>query len=237
MRAVRQRDPRRHAGAMRRELLDERQKRQVEEDQPVFRVVDDVRELVEEEPRVDRVDDRFHPRHGVVELEVAVPVPGERADALAGHDAEAAEGAREPARPGVGVAVRVAVNGSFDRARHDFGVAVAAVRVADERRDQQRAVHHQTEHGRGLANDGNDAVQYAEIRSRARRLCCGNRAISICASAGASGGIGHADRRSPPRATTRGQEHMRGGAMVRRARSMVWFAVVGTLAAHRRWRT
>ena len=147
---------------MRRELFDERKEREIEEDQPVFRMVDDVRELVEEEPGIDRVDDRFHPGHRVIELEVAIPVPGERADALAGRDAEAPEGARKPARPGMGVAVRVAVDRSFDRARHDLGVAMAAIRVADERRDQQGAVHHQTEHGRGLAIDGNDAVQYAE---------------------------------------------------------------------------
>ena len=193
---------------MRRQLFHERQEGQVEEDQPVFRMVDDVRELVEEEPRVDRVDDRLHPRHRVIELEVAVPVPGERADALAWRNAEAAEGAREPARPGVGVAVRVAVNRSFDRARHDFAVAMAAIRVPDERRDQQGTVHHQTEHGQGLLIDGNDAVQYADNRSRRRRLYCGNRPISICASAGASGGNRRAVQRPPSRAMIRGQENL-----------------------------
>ena len=40
-------------------------------------------------------------------------------------------------------AVDAALNGS----RHDFGVAVVACRMGEQRRNQQRLVHHQAEHG------------------------------------------------------------------------------------------
>ena len=94
---------------------------------------DDVDELLEEKPGIDRVNDRFDAGYAVVELEVAVAVPGERSDALARDDAQALERARELPRPAVRIAVGVAVDRSFDRPRHDLGVAMAAVRVADER--------------------------------------------------------------------------------------------------------
>ena len=86
-----------HAGAS---FLDQRQEREVEEDQPVAGMVDDVGELVVEQPRVDRVDDRAHPRYAVVELEVAITIPGERSDAVARSDAQPGQRVGEPARAG-----------------------------------------------------------------------------------------------------------------------------------------
>ena len=71
---------------------------QIEEDDAVLGVVDDVRDLLGEKPRVDRVDDRTHAGDGVVQLEVAVAVPGEGADAVAAAARPGAERVGEPAR-------------------------------------------------------------------------------------------------------------------------------------------
>jgi hypothetical protein len=105
VRAVGQRDPTSvtlgHAGAS----FSTREEREVEADDRVARVVDDVRELVVEEPRVDRVDHRAHARDCVVQLEVAKAVPREGADAIALADAQATQRVGEPARARVRVAI------------------------------------------------------------------------------------------------------------------------------------
>jgi hypothetical protein len=94
MRAVGQRDPVLDALARRSELLDHGHEGEIEEDDLVPRVVHDEHELVVEEPRVDRVHDRFHARHRVVQLEVPVTVPGERPDPVTGFDAQPRQRAR-----------------------------------------------------------------------------------------------------------------------------------------------
>ena len=143
VRAVGHGDPGRDLRARRREHLHERQERKVEKNETVVGVIDDVLELVAEEPRVDRVQHRTHARHAVVELEVPVAIPCERPDAFARGNAKPGQCVGEPARAAMGVAVGIAMNRSFDGARHDFRIAVVLVGVADKRRDQQRPLHHQ----------------------------------------------------------------------------------------------
>jgi hypothetical protein len=70
------------------ELLDERHEGDVEEEQPVLGVIDDIADLLDEEPRVDRVADGADTGDAVVELVVPVGVPGEGRDAVAELDAE-----------------------------------------------------------------------------------------------------------------------------------------------------
>ena len=71
--------------------------RVVEEDDLVLGVVDDVGELLGEQPQVECVRHPAGARRGEVELEVACGVPGERGDAAVGADAEAVEDATEEA--------------------------------------------------------------------------------------------------------------------------------------------
>ena len=146
MRAVGKRNPMLDARARGRELFDQRREREIEEHDLVVGVVDDVDELVVEEPRIDRVDDRAHPRDGIVELEMPIAVPRQRADPVARLHPQPPQRARQPAGARVRVAIRIAVNRPLDRPRDDLGVAVAAVRVPDQRRDHQRHVHHQSAH-------------------------------------------------------------------------------------------
>ena len=63
----------------------------VHEQHRVLRVVDDIRELVGEEPDVDRVEDGPHARHGEIRLEVPVAVPPEGAHPFASLHTEARE--------------------------------------------------------------------------------------------------------------------------------------------------
>ena len=92
-------------------------------------MVGDVGDLLGEQPRVDGVADGADAGDGIVELEVAIAVPRERADAIARLHAKAREGSGEAARTAVSGAIRVAVDRAFDGARHDLGVAVVAIRV------------------------------------------------------------------------------------------------------------
>ena len=131
--AVGHRHPVLHALALGGELLDQRREREIEEHDRIFGVADDVGELLVEQTRIDRVGDRAHARDRVVELEVAITIPGERSDPVSGNDAQPRQGAGEPARASMRVAVRIAVDRPFDGARHDLGVAVIAVRVPDQR--------------------------------------------------------------------------------------------------------
>ena len=80
---------------LRSKLLQDRHERVVDEDHAIRGVVDDVDDLLGEQAHVERVQDRADARHRHVELEVALVVPRERADAIAGLDPEAPEDARE----------------------------------------------------------------------------------------------------------------------------------------------
>ena len=144
VRSVGHRDPTLHRSAARRDLLDKREKREIKENQAVFGVVDDVDDLVFEQARVDGVDHRLHARNTVIELVVAIPVPGERADALARLDAEAPERLRQLFRADLRLGITVTVNPALDGARDDFRIGVKPRRVRNQRRDQQGLVHHET---------------------------------------------------------------------------------------------
>ena len=68
-------------------------------------VVEDVGDVGGGEAWVHGVDDAAHAGDGVVQLEVALAVPGEGGDAVAGLDAEGLEGAGEAAGAALDVAV------------------------------------------------------------------------------------------------------------------------------------
>ena len=72
---------------------------EVDEQDAVFRVVDDVDDLLREEPRVHRVQHGAHARDAVEELQVAIAVPGERADPVAVPDTEPCHDVGDATRP------------------------------------------------------------------------------------------------------------------------------------------
>ncbi len=147
MRAVGHRHPALHLRAVRLELGDERRKGEIEEDVFILGVIDDVDDLLGEEPRIDGVADRAHAGDGEIDLEMAEAVPGERADAIRLFDAEPDQRVGEPPGARMRVAIGVTVDRPFDRAGDDFGAAVEAVGEGDERRNEERLVLHQPVHG------------------------------------------------------------------------------------------
>jgi hypothetical protein len=124
----------------------------VDEQDLVVGVVDDEDELVLEQARVDGVAHHPGPGDAVVQLEVAVVVPGQGADAVTHGQAAAFKGVGELPSPGEGLPVGVPVAGVVDGEGDDLLVAVQPVGVAGDLADEQRTVHHQAVHGAGGAS-------------------------------------------------------------------------------------
>ena len=66
-----------HRRELRRDRREEKDQRSVDEDDAVLCVIDDVGDLLGEEPQVERVQDRAHSRNGEVRLLVRLVVPRE----------------------------------------------------------------------------------------------------------------------------------------------------------------
>ena len=135
---------------LRSELRDQRREREIEEKIAVCRVIGDVFDLLGEEARVDRVQHGADAGDAEVELHVAIAVPRERGNAIAGSHAENPERLGKLLRAAMNVGVRTTMERTLDRARDDLAARMKPVRVLDQRRDQQRAILYQSfEHGRG----------------------------------------------------------------------------------------
>ena len=130
----------------RQERPQQRCQRPVDEDHLVLGVVDDVGQLLGEEPDVERVQHPVAAGGGEVELEVTGRVPGEGGHPAALADAEHVEHAAEP--PGaVGplpVGDAVATGG---RGRHDALVGEQLLGAMEEVDQRERLVLHQALHG------------------------------------------------------------------------------------------
>ncbi len=71
---------------MRRELLDQRDENRIEENVAIFRVVDDVLDLLRKETGIDCVQDTAAAGHAVVQFQMAKAIPGERGNRMAEFD-------------------------------------------------------------------------------------------------------------------------------------------------------
>jgi hypothetical protein len=143
---VRHRDERLDRLHARGDRLDQRQEGQVEEKDLVLGMVGDPDDLVRVQARVERVQHGARTRHRVVQLHVAVAVPRQRRDAVAELDALRGERVGHPARTAGELAIGRAVEVTLDAARDHFALAVVALGVDQQRRDQQRLLHHQSVH-------------------------------------------------------------------------------------------
>ena len=85
------------------------QQGRIDEQQSVLGVVDDVFDLLREQPRVDRVQYGAHAGDRVVKLQVPVVVPGERADTVAGSDPRRLQRIGQLSRSAKDVPVRAAM--------------------------------------------------------------------------------------------------------------------------------
>ena len=171
--------------------FDDRQQVQVDEDDLVFGMVGDVAHMLRREARIDRVQHGAEAGDAEVELEMAIGVPGQRADAVAELDAEALERFGKLLGTLLRVAIAVAVDRTFDRARDDLDVGIIACREIDHLGDQQRTVLHQAKH------------VVSSFRSYARRSRCRLRSDASSLRSGSSPSPGPAGRETQPSETAK----------------------------------
>ena len=122
--------------------------RLVAENKFIFRVVDDVDELLGKQANVERVQNGAESGHGEVELHMAVAVPRESRDSVTGFDAEFSERLHQLQRTRVEFAIGIAVQAAVGEARDDFLFGKVLLRAHQNAVDRQRVVHHQAVHGR-----------------------------------------------------------------------------------------
>jgi hypothetical protein len=133
----------------RAQAFEKRNERQVEEQPAVLGMVDDIGQLIGEQPRIERVHDDAHAHEPVPDLGMAVGIPRHRPDHIAGADAEpAGRGAGEHPGTTVEVLIAVAMNRSLDGPRHHLARAEPGGMVEDGV-NEERPVLHQSLHRPG----------------------------------------------------------------------------------------
>ena len=81
---------------LRLESFQQRQERQIGEQNPVLRVVDDVDELIGKQPGIQGMAECADPYHAIPGLDMSRRVPREGGDPIAGLHATRQKGVREP---------------------------------------------------------------------------------------------------------------------------------------------
>ena len=126
---------------------DQRHEGGVEEEELVLGVIDDVDQLLGREPRVDRVAHGPDAGDRVIELEMAVAVPGEGRDPVAKLHPLRLQPVGKLAGPFHGVRIGVAVHVSLGADRDDLALRILLCAEFQNLADQQRTLHHHALHG------------------------------------------------------------------------------------------
>jgi hypothetical protein len=129
------------------DLLQDRNQRVVHEDDLILTVVDDVGQLLREQPDVERVQHRAQAGHAHVDLEVLLRVPHEGGYAIAIVDAELAQRLAESVDAIAQLRVGLAGAALLAQGQHDL-VAVHLAHATQDVRDRQLKVllHQAFEH-------------------------------------------------------------------------------------------
>ena len=135
---------------LRRDFFPQRQQAAIDEYHLVVGVVDDERELVGVETKIERVEHATHERDAEVRLEMLIVVPAERGNAVLGADAQALEPACQPARAVGEVGVRVPMERPVRPACDDGAAREDPLGATQDCRQREREVHHQAVHAAGL---------------------------------------------------------------------------------------
>ena len=112
--------------------------------------------------RVERVQHPTRTTDTKVQLQVAVTVPGQGGDPVAKAQLQAVQRMGHLPRTRRQSLVGVAMDIALDPARHNLGVTMVPVSKINQRRDQQRVVLHQTEHGQLLKMEDSRDGWYCE---------------------------------------------------------------------------
>ena len=130
----------------RRQLLDQRQEGQVHEERPVLGVVDDPRDLLGKQARIDGVVDGARAVDAVPDLEVTRGVPGKCGDPVADAVPVAFEPLGDPEGPAADLAICRPHDRPLDRTRDDFPATVLLRRVVEDLVTEQWPLLHQAAH-------------------------------------------------------------------------------------------
>jgi hypothetical protein len=125
------------------QCLQQRQDQRIHEQQPVACMVEYVGDLLWKQARIYRVDHGAHAGDGVIKLEVAVIVPGQGGDTVAGPDPVPGQRRGQPAGARKGIAVAIPVARLCAGNGHDFLFGVLPLCVAHDGLDRQWHIHHQ----------------------------------------------------------------------------------------------
>src|SRR6202034_16404 len=119
---------------------------QVQEHEPIFGVVDDPRDLLREQARIDGVVDRAGADDAIPGFKVAVAVPGQRRDAIAEIDPVALESFCDLERTLPNGAVVGVMHRPFDRPRGDLLLRELDGSEIDDLVHQQGPILHPCQH-------------------------------------------------------------------------------------------
>jgi hypothetical protein len=125
-------DPGLDVRAVSGDLLDQRRESAIEKEHPVFRMVDDVNQLLEMQARIAGVYDQSTARHRIINLNVAVIVPSERRDRGARRQSQVEEGVRESFDARRALRKGVAKHRSVGFARNDLHLAVLRLGMLED---------------------------------------------------------------------------------------------------------
>ena len=132
MGAVRHRHEALDGAQMRAQLADQAGKGNIEEENLVFRVIDNVLDLLGEKTRIDCVQHRADSGDGEIEFHVAMRVPGQRADAVAGLHAHGNERLGKLLGATADFAIIGANGRAFAGPRDDLGVRMIGRGMLDQ---------------------------------------------------------------------------------------------------------
>ncbi len=133
-----------------------------------LRVVEDEDELFGEQARIDGVANQSGAGNAVIKLEMTMVVPRQGGNAIAGFEPQPGQRVGQLPHPPGRIGIAVAVQGRILVAGDDLLGWVIARGVFQHVWDEQRPIHHQTQHGASLC----------------RRLCMGPSARALLSGPG-----------------------------------------------------
>ena len=122
-----------HGWACWRNRFDQWRKCAVEKHHGVFRVVDDVNQLLREQSGVQGVHHRTHARHRIVNFNMAIAVPGQSGNVFTLLNTQAGQGIGQFLSAFGHFAVGGPMNIAFRAARHNFNMWVVPLCVFHHR--------------------------------------------------------------------------------------------------------
>ena len=124
--------------------LDQWGEGRVEQQCSIFRVIDDVDQLLRVQTRIAGVHDHAAAGHRVISFEMPVIVPGNRSDHGAGVKTQVTQGVRQTSNAYRAFGAAISKHRAVRLARDDLRISELRSRMFDDAGNQQRPIHHQS---------------------------------------------------------------------------------------------